>query len=143
MVEDERAPLVIRITEREYWQLRIEWACGTNEIRARANPINLAVRKELAAILADGLLFRQLKKEAAFLFGNICVCLLHRLDDAALHLVSEGLVKSISMQHHRAWGMVCVGAINQNICSRNACVLFDVRNHRIEMLAFHHQDIAG
>src|ERR1043166_2296358 len=99
MVEDEGVPLVVGVAECKHWQLRVKRPCCTNKIRARANPINLPVRKELAAVLSDRVLLGQLKKEAAFLFGNICVCLLHRLDDAALHVSGEGLVKSIPMQH--------------------------------------------
>src|SRR5205823_1803640 len=138
VIVDEGSQLVRRIAKRQHWQLGVEWPGGPDKVGARSNPINLSIRKQLAAVLPHGLLLAESKIETAIVLRQTRIGCLHRFDDAALHALDEHFVQPMTMEDHRTGRMVGMSAVYENVCERNPGRLFNLSRDRVQMLTSYH-----
>ena len=141
VIEDERAEIVRAIAKREHGEFRIEGAGGTNEICVRTDPEDLAVAKEHAAALADGLFFAEREEESTW--SEIGGGALHGIENSALDSFREGIIRAVVVKAHRARGMVGVGAIDEDVGCRDAGRALNIGDDGIEGCTGHHQHIAS
>jgi hypothetical protein len=103
----------------------------------------LAIVQKLPAVLADGRFLGEVEEKATIVFGEIRIRILDGFHNSALHVFDKCLIQSVAMEDERAGRMMSVSAIDQDVGEWDPRCAFNFFGHRIELVARHHQDVAG